>query len=562
MLQSVRSRIRAGMLVLLALAAALALVGVTTIRSVDRTVAQDVILLLEGTQLSTGLIAAVGAEISAAERDLVHSSPEAKGKLIALGDTAYAYQRRYRDIIALTPSDRAIINRIAEHQARIEVAYALAHALADAGRVEEARRTADLARGPADTLVADVRALALAQSGRALTHAGEMGRDASRRSLVLWVLLGAALVLGVGTWIVTVRSIETPLQRLIAAADRFGAGDLRPVELGDMPTELDRLAQAMGTMGGRLRVVVGEVVQEAGSIGSSAGDISALGEQLAASSGQISVAMIKIANGAEEQAHGMKEADHLLSVLRETAARNAEAATQVVCLGDRIREVAARHRVDVQTAGRTLLDVREVVAMSTRQVRELAKLSESITDFIDLIKQISSQTNLLALNAAIEAARAGEHGRGFSVVAEEVRRLAESSAHAADEVTKTIEFIRRQIREVAATMEAGSSKVSGIEAVAYSAANALDDIARAVQDVHSAATGVAAEAGQNRRIVDQLGLKATDVSQAAADYASSSEEVTAAAEEQTASTEEMAASAADLLQGATRLTRLMQDFKT
>ena len=97
-------------------------------------------------------------------------------------------------------------------------------------------------------------------------------------------------------------------------------------------------------------------------------------------------------------------------------------------LGDRIQELAAHHRADVAAAGQTLLDVREVVRTSARQVQELARLSEPITAFIDLIKQISRQTNLLALNAAIEAARAGEHGRGFAVVAEEVRRLADSSA--------------------------------------------------------------------------------------------------------------------------------------
>src|SRR5690606_35722272 len=131
----------------------------------------------------------------------------------------------------------------------------------------------------------------------------------------------------------------------------------------------------------------------------------------------------------------------LLEELRAASVTNAQAASRVVQLGDRIRAVAAEHRTDVEAAGRPLLDVREVVQTSAGQVQELARLSETITDFIDLIKQISSQTNLLALNAAIEAARAGEHGRGFAVVAEEVRRLADSSAHAAEDVTKTVEFI-------------------------------------------------------------------------------------------------------------------------
>jgi methyl-accepting chemotaxis protein len=98
--------------------------------------------------------------------------------------------------------------------------------------------------------------------------------------------------------------------------------------------------------------------------------------------------------------------------------------------------------------------------------------------------------------------------------------------------------------------------------VATAAARALEDIAIAVHEVHSAAGEVVRQAEANRGIVAQLGERTQEVSHAASEHASASEEVTAAAQEQTASTEEMAASAGDLLQGATRLTALMQDFKT
>jgi methyl-accepting chemotaxis protein len=148
------------------------------------------------------------------------------------------------------------------------------------------------------------------------------------------------------------------------------------------------------------------------------------------------------------------------------------------------------------------------------------------------------------------------------VVAEEVRRLADSSSSAAEEVAKTVQFIQNQVRDVSATMDVGSAKVYGIETVAVAAARALEDIAAAVKEVHAAAAEVVHEAEANRRIVAQLGERTLEVSQAATEHASASEQVTAAAQEQTASTEEMAAAAGDLLQGATRLTALMQDFKT
>jgi methyl-accepting chemotaxis protein len=562
MLRSLRSRVIGGMALLLALVFVIALLGVNSIRSLDRSVDQELSLLLESTDLSNGLIASLSAEVRSAEQYLAISSETSRRRFIAEGDSAYAYQRRYRTLSALTTSDRYIVNKIAANQAQLEVAYARAHALADLGRIEDARRQADQARAPADTLLGDVRALALAQTNRSMVRASELRREARQRRSLLWLLLFVSLALGAGTSVQTVRWVDLPLRRLIGAADRFGAGDLRRVQLGRMPTELDQLARAMDGMASRLRSVVVAVVNEASQIGNSATDFSAMSEELAASSGQISTAMVKIASSAEQQVRGMEKADALLLSLRQIAETNSTASARMVELGDRIRELAARHRGDVAAAAQTLLDIQDVVATSARQVQELTRLSEPITAFIDLIRQISSQTNLLALNAAIEAARAGEHGRGFAVVAEEVRRLADSSSSAAEEVAKTVQFIRKQVRDVTETMDVGSARVQGIEVVATAAARALEDIASAVHEVHTAAAEVVREAEANRRIVTQLGERTQEVSQAASEHASASEQVTAAAEEQTASTEEMAASAGDLLQGATRLTALMQDFKT
>jgi methyl-accepting chemotaxis protein len=562
MLSSLRSRVLGGMIVLIALVFAIALIGVRTIRSLDRSVDQELSLLLESADLSNGLIASLSSEVRSAEQYLVRPSETVRRRFIDDGDSAYVYQRRYRTLGALTTSDRYIVNKIASNQAGLEVTYATAHALTDLGRDDAARRLADRARAPADTLLGDVRALALAQNNRSLARATELRQEAGRRRSLLWVLFFVSLVIGIGTSLWTVRSVDGPLRRLVAAADRFGAGDLRRVQLNKMPTELDQLARAMDGMAGRLRGVVVSVVKEASQIGNSASDFSAMSEELAASSGEISTAMVKIASSAEQQVRGMEKADALLLNLRQIAETNATASARMVELGNRIQELAARHRGDVAAAGQTLLSIREVVSTSARQVQELARLSEPITDFIDLIRQISSQTNLLALNAAIEAARAGEHGRGFAVVAEEVRRLADSSSTAAEEVAKTVQFIRNQVRDVSETMDVGSAKVQGIEGVAMAAARALEDIAAAVQEVHTAASEVVREAEANRQIVAHLGERTQEVSLAATEHASASEEVTAAAEEQTASTEEMAAGAGDLLQGATRLTALMQDFKT
>jgi len=359
----------------------------------------------------------------------------------------------------------------------------------------------------------------------------------------------------------TLQSVQGPLGRLVTAAERFGGGDLRPVTTGEMPREFRLLAEAMQRMGDRLRHIVGDVIGESDRIAGSAGDLSAVSEQLAASSSEVSTAMVEISSGADEQRAALGSMGTGIEELRKATAEMAEAADRAAQLGEEIRTVAERHRGDVAAAGSALLDVREVVQTTSKQVAQLAELSASIDDFVELIKRISSQTNLLALNAAIEAARAGEHGKGFAVVAEEVRQLADESARAAEEVTRTTALIREQMEDVTATMTVGQAKVRGIESVAEGAARGLAEIATAVELVEQAAARVRLSAQANRETTTRLQQKAEQVGGRATAHAASAQQVTAATQQQGASTQEMAAAAGGLLQAAEKLRGLVRGFR-
>lgn len=540
----------------------MAALGVTALRTVTHQTLQDIMALQSGSSLASGLVGAVLSEIRAGQQHLLTPSLAAKAEFLSSGDSAYVLQGHLRRLPFLNAEDRRLINLAGATQAQLEVAYATAHALADIGRADEARLIAVRAGGTTDSLVAVVRSLSEEQGRHALERAHDLQSKAAFYQKMLLLCAAAALLVAVGAGVALVRVVDRQLGRLIAAADRFGAGDLRPVQLGEMPAELARLASALDDMAGRLRTVVSEVVKEAQQIGNSAGDFSAMSEEIAASSGEVSAAMVKISSGADHQVAGMEAADVLLARLRDAVATNADGAQKAVRLAEEIRRTALRYRQDVETARTTLLDVRGVVQTSAQQVRALSERSESITAFIDLIKQISSQTNLLALNAAIEAARAGEHGRGFAVVAEEVRHLADSSARAAEDVTKTVEFIRSQIREVSETMQRGTAKVGGIEMIAEAVVQGLDTIGSAIGEVQASAAGLAQETEDPRDVVGKLAERTAQVARAAAEHASSSEEVSAAAEEQSASTEDMASSASALLDASTRLGKLVAGFRT
>jgi methyl-accepting chemotaxis protein len=560
-LNTLRNRIVLGGLVLLAGLIPIALIAVGALSTIRTTMRQELGVLQRVAEVTNGVTAAVSDEIRAAEEYLIAPSPQGEKAFRVAAASVYDYQRQLNDIGDLSPSERDAVTRIGSLQAQVEVDYHYAHVLADLGRADAAIAAAAGARTPTAALISAVHTIGAGQSSRSAATTRRLVADATRERSIVWVVLIVSGVIGLGVGTALVRSVDQPITALMDAARRFAEGDLRPMHLGGaMPAELAALSDAINRIGTRLRVIIGEVIGEGSRIAATATDLSAVSEELAATAGEITTAMVEISGGAEKQVTGLDRGSREMEQLGAAAHSNAALARRVQQLGSEIHRVAERHRDDITTASITLTDVQTFVERSAAQVEELERLSIAIDDFVDLIKRISSQTNLLALNAAIEAARAGERGLGFAVVAEEVRQLADSSAQAAEDVTETIRAVRAKTAEVAATMNAGRTKVSGIGAAAQGVAHALEEIVTAVEEVERAAQRVVDEAGANAQATAEIARVLRDVSSAAGTHASSAQEVTAAAEEQGASTEEMAAQANELSQAAERLRALVEGF--
>ncbi|PYO96744.1 MAG: hypothetical protein DMD60_09225 [Gemmatimonadetes bacterium] len=558
---TIRARILIGLALLLAGLVATAIVGAATLRQMRYAIEQELDALRTSTEDGSGLVTSVLEEIRAAEQYLGSPGNGPRQEFQAAAEEAFQHARQLDAAGGLTVEDRLTVNRVKQLHAAIQTEYSVAHALLDLGRDQEARARAAAVRLQATELTRLVRDLSRRQAQKAVKSAERLTADAADRERKLWVFVVALVLLGFFLSRYTVQSVHAPLGRLVTAAERFGAGDLRPVTTGEMPREFQVLADAIHQMGDRLRRIVVEVIGESDRIAGAAGDLSAVSEQLAASSSEVSTAMVEMAGGADQQRAALTSMGTGLDALRGATGDMADAADRAAKLGEEIRTVADRHRGDVAAAGSVLLNVREVVQTTSKQISQLGELSASIDDFVELIKRISSQTNLLALNAAIEAARAGEHGRGFAVVAEEVRQLADESARAAEAVTRTTGSIREQMEDVTATMAVGQAKVRGIESVAEGAAHGLGEIATAVELVEQAAARVRAAAQATRETTVQLQGQAEQVATRATAHAAGAEQVTAATEQQGASTQEMAASASSLLEAAEKLRGLVRGFR-
>ena len=560
-LNTLRTRIVMGEAVLVVGLVVVAVIGISALRTVRNTVTRELASLTAVSAANNRLVTQLFEQLRAAEQYLTDGSAEARNAFRSGGEAAHIYQRRLQALPELSESDRLVVTQVGVLQAEAEVLYSFAHAQQDLGRRGDAQSGARLARERATEMLRLVGLLSTSQSVGAEATANSLALAATDREMLVWTVLAASVLIAVAIGVATLQSVERPLTRLAAAARRFGDGDLRPVALGSMPSELAELGTALDRLGGTLRTLVTEVVEESERIASAAEDLSAISEQLAATSGDVSTAMEEVSSGAQRQVAGLDESCAAAQTLHEATEDAGHVSSRVAELGADIHQLAETYGSDIDAAGNTLVELGNLVQRTARQVEELDELSEPIYEFIDLIKQISSQTNLLALNAAIEAARAGERGVGFSVVAEEVRQLADTSAQAAERVSGTITTIRDHVSAMAETMAAGRAQARGVGTVSQGAAEALRQIVTSVREVESESRRVAGQAAQNLTEVDNITQALKSASEAAQSHASSSEEVAAAAQEQGASTEEMAAQAAVLNRAAEHLRSLVKAFR-
>jgi methyl-accepting chemotaxis protein len=557
---SLRGRIVMASVALAAGFLPVAIIGLGSISTIGTAVSRELALLQRVANLTSGLSARGTDQIRYAEQYLNSRSPDDAERFRAVAADVTRFLRSLAGTVDLDAPEQQAANRLGMLQARVEVTYQYAHALADLGRVEAALSAAEAAREPANELVSEIRTINASQALRSEAMGKRLAEEARWRFLLVLAVLGLTAVIGGGLALALYRSVDQPVRRLLLAADRMGSGDLRPSDLGleRMPQELRDVGMALDGVGARLRQIVQRLLGESERMTGTAQDLSAVSEQLAAASNEITTAMVGIAAGAERQATGLEDSLRKMDGLGATAATNAEVARRVAQLGRDIHRLAATYERDMSTAAGTLGQVQGIVEESAGQAEHLARLSIQIDDFVDLIKRIASQTNLLALNAAIEAARAGERGAGFAVVADEVRELADSSAQAADEVSTTVRAIRERTGMVVETLAAGRGKVSGITTTATAAGQALAQIVQGVEEIERAAAQVLQQAEVNLAGAREITGVLKEVAGAASTHASSAEEVTAAAEEQGASTEEMAAQATTLNEGAERLRKLVE----
>ncbi len=463
---------------------------------------------------------------------------------------------------------------------------------------------------------------------------------------ILLATMAIAIVIGLGLGIIISRAITDPLQQVTEISRQIAEVDLRALstELGalaqgdltrslsitadtvnvDLQDEIGQMAQAFNAMIARLQEtgqsfasmvinlqnLIGQVNQSATTLGAASIQLSSTADQAAQATNQVANTMQQIAQGTAQQTNSVTQATSTVEQVARAidgVARGAQEQASAVNrsaeitggISSIVQQVAANARAGAegasnaaqsahtgaQTVEKTIQGMQAIKSSTdtvAQRIAEMGRRSEQIGVIIETIDDIASQTNLLALNAAIEAARAGEHGKGFAVVADEVRKLAESAAKSTNEIAGLIKSVQATITEAVHAMGQGTSEVEAGMRQADEAGQVLDTILVAAEAVNQqvdqiataaqqmdvsmnnlvgAMDGVSAVVEENTASTEEMSASAGEVSLAMENIASISEENSAASEEVSATIEEVSAQVEEVTASAQSLASMAQQLQ-
>ncbi|POP75983.1 methyl-accepting chemotaxis protein [Pseudomonas syringae pv. syringae] len=384
------------------------------------------------------------------------------------------------------------------------------------GKYRDAQAASKAALDKMTTLGASM----LATSNDLITRQNK-SRDADSAKSVQMILAATALAMVLGilaAWVIT-RQITTPLQETLEVVERVASGDLSRNLKVDRKDELGKLQATIQRMTVSLRELVGGIRDGVTQIASAAEELSAVTEQTSAG-----------VNSQKVETDQVATAMHEMTATVQEVARNAEEASEAAVTAD--RQARDGERV-VNEAIAQIERLASAVGNSSEAMGALKQESDKIGSVLDVIKSVAEQTNLLALNAAIEAARAGEAGRGFAVVADEVRSLAQRTQKSTEEIEALIARLQSGTQQATTVMDSSRELSTSSVELTRRAGGSLESITKTVSAIQAMNQQIAAAAEEQSATAEEINRSIINVRDV-------SEQTSAASEETAASSVELA----------------------
>lgn len=386
-----------------------------------------------------------------------------------------------------------------------------------------------------------------------------MAQSTKIKTQSIWILV-ITLLLAVGVGYYFSERITKPIIQLTALTKKAADGDLTiRVSFRDK-NEIGQLAHSFNTMIQNIRQIIQQVGSSSESVASSAEQLTERASQTRNATEQVALISEEVAVGTENQVQTVHGSARSVQEMSEGVQQIAANSQSVSSSAVQASEKTEQGNLAVQAAIQQMNSIHQTVNGMAETITELGTRSQEIELIVGTITDIASQTNLLALNAAIEAARAGVHGRGFGVVADEIRKLAEQSFQSAQNIVQLIRAIQGDSTKAVRSMDVGIQEVAlGLNAVNM-AGEAFQQIQDSIRGVASQIQEVSAAAQQFSANTVLVVKSFENVLQVSDRTAEGTQNISAAAEEQLAAMEEIASSARFLSNMADELQSLVRKF--